>query len=118
MICLPSYIDPECWSAFLESRKAHKAPFTPQAQKLMVRRLIRAHDDGWDVNKALEDAAINGWKSIYPKDKIAREVDGRDPTLVKLDRDSAQAVPMPAAVREKIKSMFRIRVNQNTQSAE
>ena len=108
MICLPSYIDPEMWSAFLESRKAHKAPFAAQAQKLMIRRLIRAHDEGWDVNKALEDSAVNGWKSIYPKDKLKSERgDERDPALVKIERDLKQAAPMPESVRKQIAQMVR-----------
>lgn len=108
MICLPSYIDPECWSAFLESRKAQKAPFTPQAQKLMVRRLIRAHDQGWDVNEALADAAINGWKSIYPKER--RVTDVKDPELAKIELDAKMAAPMPKEVRDKINAIVRRQV--------
>ena len=32
---------------------------------------------------------------------------GRDPTLVKIEQDRAQAVPMPAAIRQQIKAMLR-----------
>jgi len=98
MICLPSYIDRELWAAFLESRIAHKAPFTDRAQKLFVIRLMKAHNEGWDVNAALEDAAINGWKTIYPKAKLAAP-GGKDPALMKIEKDAAMAVPMPETMR-------------------
>ena len=73
MSSLPSYIDPEIWAAYCERRQAteKKNPFTPLAKKLLIKRMMKAHDEGWDVNEALETAAINGWLSIYPKKKRA-----------------------------------------------
>ena len=62
MTSLPSYIDPELWAAFVESRKAMKVPFTPLAQKLVIRKLMAFHADGWDANASLEKSAIYGYR--------------------------------------------------------
>ena len=66
---LPNYIDAEVFAAFLESRRAHKAPFTQRAEKMLISKLMRHHGEGWDVNEALERATISGWKSIFPQVK-------------------------------------------------
>ena len=85
---LPSYIDPETFAAFLESRKAHKAPFTPRAEKLLITKLMRHHDEGWDVNEALEAATISGWKSVYPK--VLRQVDRNGRSKIEADFSKVQ----------------------------
>lgn len=69
MIALPSYIDPELWSAFVESRKAMKVPFTPAAQKLVVRKLMKMHSEGWDANASLEKSAIYGYRGVFEVSK-------------------------------------------------
>ena len=79
---LPNYIDREMWSAFVETRKAMKVPFTPAAEKLIVRKLMRMHADGWDVNASLEKSAIYGYRGVFEvsrrgaktADEIALEV--------------------------------------------
>jgi hypothetical protein len=110
MTSLPSYIDPEIWSAFVDARKANKSPMTAQAQKLMIMRCMRLHGEGWDINEALTDAAINNWKSLYPKQKRDRPKDAKDPALEKIERDSKLAAPMPDDVRQKINQLRRMPV--------
>lgn len=107
MSFLPTYIDPETWAAFVESRKAHKAPFTPLAEKLVIRKLMKMHADGWDVNASLEKSAIYGYRGIFPVDKIKREPDDVDPALAKIKRDAAMAKPMPAQIREQLDMLRR-----------
>lgn len=65
MTALPSYIDPELWSAFVESRKAMKVPFTPAAQKLVVRKLMKMHSEGYDANASLEKSVIYGYRGVF-----------------------------------------------------
>ena len=60
MIALPIYIDPMLWAAFVEQRKAMKVPFTQQAQKLVVMKLMKMHAEGWDCNASLERARSMG----------------------------------------------------------
>ena len=102
MTALPSYIDPETWAAFVESRKAHKAPFTPLAEKLVIRKLMQMHSDGWDVNARLEKSAIYGYRGVFPVDKIKRDAEAEDPALAKIKRDAAKAQPMPDAIRKQL----------------
>lgn len=105
MIALPAYIDIEVFSAFIEQRGAmKKIPFTPSAQKLLVRKLMRLHSDGYDSNALLEHAAIVGWRTVYPDEKmrIKNAQAAVDPALAKIEADRKAATPMPASVREKL----------------
>lgn len=105
MIALPSYICPEVWSAFIEQRGAmKKVPFTQGAQKLLVMKLMRLHAEGFDSNALLEQAAIAGWRSIYPDDKmrIKPASPNIDPALAKIANDRKAAAPMPEHVRHKL----------------
>ena len=83
MTVLPDYIDKELWNAFLENRNAMKrVPFTPLAQKLVIKKLMRLHEDGWDCNASLEKSAIYGYRGVFEvsrrgaktADEIALEV--------------------------------------------
>lgn len=102
MTSLPSYIDPMTWAAFVEQRKAMKVPFSPQAQKLVVMRLMRFHADGYDANAALEKAAIYGYRSVFVDDSMKVKRTGKDPALAKLDEDDKRAAPPPLEVRQKL----------------
>ena len=100
MIALPSYIDPELWSAFCESRKAMKVPFTPLAQKLVVRKLMKMHSEGWDVNASLEKSAIYGYRGVFEVARIPTEPKSDIcPALAKILADDKKAVPMPESMR-------------------
>lgn len=110
---LPNYIDAETFAAFIESRRAHKAPFTPRAEKLLVMKLMRHHGEGWDVNEALEAATISGWKSIYPRVKRGQE----DLALQRINENRALAVKPPPEIMAKLAalSLNRLRVSPTTQ---
>jgi hypothetical protein len=107
MTPLPSYIDPEIWSAFVDARKANKSPMTQQAQKLMIMRCMRLYGEGWDINEALTDAAINNWKSLYPKHKRDKPKDAKDPALEKIERDAKTVKPMNQEIQQKLKALFK-----------
>lgn len=100
MTSLPAYVDVELWAAYIEQRKAMKVPFTQQAQKLVIRRLMKMHSEGWDVNASLEKSAIYGYRGVF---EVARlPVTTKDPALVKLDDDARKAAPIPLAVLEQM----------------
>lgn len=113
MTALPSYIDPELWAAFVESRKAMKVPFTPLSQKLVVKRLMKMHSEGWDANASLEKSAIYGYRGVFEVARIDAMRPAIDPALAKLDRDRALAKPMPDSIR---KQLDRLRVSPSTQT--
>lgn len=100
MTSLPAYIDPELWAAFVESRKAMKVPFTPLAQKLVIRKLMAMHANGWDANASLEKSAVYGYRGVFEVER--RVVSDRDPALKKIEADALMAAPMPDAVRERL----------------
>lgn len=109
MIALPSYIDPELWAAFVESRKAMKVPFTPLAQKLVVRKLMAMHGEGWDANASLEKSAIYGYRGVFEVSKLATKTkQEKDPALLKIEADAAKAAPMPEAIRAQINKLKRM----------
>lgn len=105
MASLPSYIDPELWSAFMETRKAMKVPFTPAAQRLVIRKLMKMHADGWDVNASLEKSTVYGYRGVFEVEKIDK-TPARDPTLVKLEEDAKRAVPPPPEVAAKLAGLI------------
>ena len=105
MTALPSYIDPELWAAFIESRKAMKVPFTPLAQKLVIRKLMGMHAEGWDANASLEKSAIYGYRGVFEVSK--REVPKAiDPAITKLNADDKRYSPPTAEQRAKIKQLL------------
>lgn len=108
MIALPSYIDPELWSAFCESRKAMRVPFTQAAQKLVVRKLMKMHSEGWDANASLEKSAIYGYRGVFEVARRPVEATEKPKAVQVSDEHKARCTPMPAELREKIASITRL----------
>ena len=107
MIALPSYIDPMLWSAFVEQRKAMKVPFTAQAQKLVVMKLMKMHAEGWDCNASLEKSAIYGYRSVFEVAKRETPKEDKDPALAKLERDAQIPKGIPAELKDTIAKLTR-----------
>lgn len=109
MTSLPSYIDLELWSAFVSQRQAMKVPFTPQAQKLVIMKLMKFHSEGYDANAALEKAAIYGYRSVFVDDTMRMKKDrpAIDPALAKIQDDAKRAVKPPPEILAKLKEMTR-----------
>ena len=107
MIALPSYIDIELWHAFVESRKAMRVPFTPAAQKLVVRKLMKMHSEGWDANASLEKSAIYGYRGVFEVAKRPVEPQKQTPARQVSDEHLKAATPMPEEIRRKIKELTR-----------
>lgn len=97
MIALPSYIDPELWSLFVDGRKESKHPLTQAGQKLAIRKLMGLHNDGWDVNASLEDSTIKGYRGLFPVRKIGEtQTAQKQPESFK-ERDARLAAERVAA---------------------
>lgn len=66
----PDWVPLEPWQAFLEMRKAQKAPPTERAKELLVRKLDAFRSQGHDPTSVLEQSTVNAWKDLYePKEK-------------------------------------------------
>lgn len=98
MIALPSYIDPELWSIFVEMRAEDKKhPLTQRAQKLIVMELMRLHNEGWDANASLRKSAVHAWKDVFPVRKIGESEDAKKQPESFKERDARLAAERVAA---------------------
>lgn len=68
---LPDWLVPhaEAWNAFQEVRrkKNAKAPYTANAQRLIVRDLKKFFDEGQDLTAILTASATAGWTGVFPQ---------------------------------------------------
>lgn len=111
---VPGWLSLEDWTAFVDMRKKIKKPMTDYAMKLMLGKLDKMHSAGIDVKVALHNSIVNGWQDVYePKrDKVEHPVagktliNGRDPVLAEMDKQSQQAKPMPENLK-RIADMMR-----------
>ncbi len=106
---LPAWIDKELFSAYCAMRASmpKSIPFTPFAQKLIVKDLMRFHADGYDPNAALEESIKRGWRGVFqPKERRKTERAGVDPALAKIDADKKITHAPNAEQRAKIKQLL------------
>jgi len=66
MIPLPGYVDPECWQAMLDMRKAKKVPTTGYAEKLLLCELQKLKDAGHDPQSVIEQSIRRGYTDFWP----------------------------------------------------
>lgn len=107
---LPDWINREHWDAWHSGGNRKKA--TDAQKAVSVAKLAKWREQGDDYAGALENAAAGGYQGLFLPDKgkpgqsqpsqTVASRSGRDPALERLDRDSANAVPIPAAIREKL----------------
>ena len=68
-IDIPEWLDSELLTNYVDMRKANKKPMTDNAIYLLIKKITRERDKGYDANQMLEDAIIGGYQTVYPKDK-------------------------------------------------
>ena len=72
-----SWLDQDLWHDYKLHRKQldKKRDLTPVAEKRLLAKLLRAHQEGCDVNAALEESIECGWKGVFPKPpEVVRQV--------------------------------------------
>lgn len=72
-----------------------KVPFTPAAQKLIVRKLMKMHSEGWDVNASLEKSAIYGYRGVFEVAKRPVETPEK-PKAYQVSDDHLKAAVRPS----------------------
>ena len=55
-------------------RLENKSPLTRQAVVILFNKLLKHQAEGHDPIELLENAVLNNWKSVYPKDKPANDI--------------------------------------------
>lgn len=71
---IPDFIDPEIWADFVEHRKNIKKPINDSTMWYMMPDIMKAHNNGWDVNELIANAIAKGWAAFVFHDphKISR----------------------------------------------
>lgn len=62
---MPSWIDPDVWENFIAHRIAIKAKMSTSAQKLVLAKLEKLRDAGFDPSAVLNQSIENGWKGLF-----------------------------------------------------
>ena len=74
---IPSYINPDLWSDFMDQRKSLKAKNTERAIKVILSRLEEFRAKGHDPNRVIENSIENSWKGVFePKGKAIEKTNG------------------------------------------
>jgi biotin operon repressor len=63
---LPLKIPKDLITAYIQMRKAIKAPMTQQALKILVNKILKLTALGHDPEEMLENAIVSNWKSVHP----------------------------------------------------
>jgi len=63
----PVGVSKETWDAFIEMRKAMKAPLTTFSAKLIIDKLVKlSNDNGGGMELILQQSIANNWKGVFP----------------------------------------------------
>ena len=63
---MPDWLDAELWEDFKAYRAQEtKKPLGPIAEKRLMRKIMKLHSEGCDVNAAIERSLINGWRDVF-----------------------------------------------------
>lgn len=62
---LPDWLPADCWTAFVEMRKAIKKPLTPGGIPLAMQKLDTLRAAGNDPRAVLEQSTLNSWQGLF-----------------------------------------------------
>ncbi|WLW65228.1 hypothetical protein [Psychrobacter sp. van23A] len=62
---IPFFIEQEDWIGFVEMRADKKKPLSERACKMLVNKLTKWHEQGLDINQAIQASIINSWQDVY-----------------------------------------------------
>jgi hypothetical protein len=109
---LPSWVDPEAFSAWVEMRRKKKVPWSDRCFRRALKRLQEIKDAGHCPNKALECSEYHGWTDIYPDTStpIARasNAQSNQPLLEMEAARKAATTPEAIAAREACKRALKV----------
>jgi hypothetical protein len=62
---LPKCINQELWEAYRDMRKKKRAPMTERARDLIIRKLCKWSEQGYDINAILETSITRNWTDVF-----------------------------------------------------
>ena len=67
---VPDFVNADAWTAYIQMRVDKKKAPTEYALGLLVKKLRKWYDAGWNVDETIENSAISNYPNIYePKNK-------------------------------------------------
>lgn len=93
VVGLPAYVCAQAWADYVAMRAERRAPLTDRAARLVIKRLMALHAEGYCPTAALEKSVRCGWLDVYPADRL--QVHAR----VAERMPEAAGAPMPESVR-------------------
>ena len=73
----PLFIDKELWVAYHDMRDSKKKPATKDVCKIIVKKLIKFNENGFDANESLENAITNSWTGVFEPNQKQQGVTSR-----------------------------------------
>jgi hypothetical protein len=74
-VIIPDWIKPETWEEFKEHRKilGKSKVLNHISTKKIINKLTEFKDQGYDPNKILDAAMMNGWTSVFVPSEMKQE---------------------------------------------
>lgn len=63
---IPSWVPDALWGAYVEMRKKIKAPLTPHAMGLCIKKLDKMRSEGMDPSSVLEQSIERSYRGLFP----------------------------------------------------
>ena len=77
---IPDWLELDIWDQFKIHRKHIRKPMSKYAEKLMLKKLEKAEQDGHDPNDLLSNAICAGWQGVVIPDKVSSRSQVKFPT--------------------------------------
>ena len=77
---IPDWLELDIWDQFKIHRKHIRKPMSKYAEKLMLKKLEKAEQDGHDPNDLLSNAICAGWQGVVIPDKVSSKSQVKFPT--------------------------------------
>lgn len=72
-IAVPDFIDGDVWMNWINHRNEIKKKLTPTQSKAQIKKLTKWYEQGYDVNKIINQSIQNGWQGLFePKDEVKK----------------------------------------------
>jgi len=84
---IPDWLEVDIWDQFKIHRKHIRKPMSKYAEKLMLKKLGKAEQDGHDPNDLLSNAICAGWQGVVIPDKVSSRSQIKFPTADERIRD-------------------------------
>jgi phage replication O-like protein O len=103
-IILPAFIKKETLDAFIDMRSKIKKPITDHAVNLLINKLSKLKEQGYDPEDLLNDAIMNSWQGIVIKKQGGNNGTGngsgfdrsKQPAFTKTGNAQSDGTPWPA----------------------